>query len=73
MILKMMRTSTMVFLKTRAYMMIITKEMAVANMMMIITKEMAVANMMMIITKEMAAVDMMMLEKMWHRQAHRHD
>jgi hypothetical protein len=55
MILKMMRTSTMVFLKMRAYMMIITKEMAAADMMMIIMKEMAAADMMMIITKEMAA------------------
>jgi hypothetical protein len=63
----------MVFLKTRAYMMIITKEMAVADMMMIITKEMAAANMMMIITKEMAAADMMMMEKTRHRRAHRHD
>jgi hypothetical protein len=52
MILKMMRTSTMVALKTRAYMMIITKEMAAADMMMIITKVMAVADMMMIIKKE---------------------
>jgi hypothetical protein len=44
MILKMMRTSTMVALKTRAYMMIITKEMAAADMMMIITKVMAAAD-----------------------------
>jgi hypothetical protein len=63
MILKMTRMSTMVFLKTRAYMMIITKEMAAADMMMIITKEMAAADMMMIITKEMVATDMMMMEK----------
>jgi hypothetical protein len=63
----------MVVLKTRAYMMIITKEMAVADMMMIITKEMAAANMMMIITKEMAVADMMMMEKTRHRWAHRHD
>jgi hypothetical protein len=73
MILKMMRTSTMVVLKTRAYMMIITKEMAAADMMMIIMKEMAAANMMMIITKEMAAADMMMMEKTRRRRAHRHD
>jgi hypothetical protein len=72
MILKMTRTSTMVVLKTRAYMMMIMKEMAAADMMMIITKEMVAGDMMMIITKE-AAVDMMMMEKMRHRWAHRHD
>jgi hypothetical protein len=71
MILKMTRTSTMVVLKMRAYMMIITKEMAAADMMMIITKEIVAADMMMIITKE-AAVDMMMMEKTRLRWAHRH-
>jgi hypothetical protein len=55
MIPKMTRMSTMVFLKMRAYKMIIMKEMAAADIMMIITKDMAVADMMMIITKEMAA------------------
>jgi hypothetical protein len=63
----------MVVLKTRAYMMIIMKEMAATDKMMIITKEMAAVNMMMIITKEMAVVDMMMMEKMRRRWAQRHN
>jgi hypothetical protein len=58
MILKMTRTSTMVVLKTRAYMMIITKEMAVADMMMIITKE--------------TLPEQMVVEKTRHRWAHKH-
>jgi hypothetical protein len=53
----------MVVLKTRAYMMIIMKEMAVVDMTMIITKVMAVADMMMIITKE-TLPEQMVVEKM---------
>jgi hypothetical protein len=61
----------MVVLKTRAYMMIIMKEMAAANMMRIITKVMAAADMMMIITKE-TLPEQMVVEKTWRRQADRH-
>jgi hypothetical protein len=71
MILKMTRTSTMEVLKTRAYMMIITKEMAVTDMMMIVMKVMAVADMMMIIMKE-TLPEQMVVEKTRRRRAHRH-
>jgi hypothetical protein len=72
MILKMTRTLTMVVLKMRAYMMIITKEMVAADMMMIITKVMAAANMMMIITKE-TLPEQMVVEKTRCRRAHKHE
>jgi hypothetical protein len=64
----MMRTSTMVVLKMRAYMMIIMKEMAAADVMMIITKVMSAADMMMIITMP----EQMVVEKTRRRRAHRH-